>query len=57
MIFNMIGIIIGALILLAGIYYLGKEKHDLESRKIYGITTVVGAVIVVFMIVKIILKF
>lgn len=54
MIFNVIGIIIGILIFCAGIYYLGKEKDDFESRKIYGITTAIGAVIVLFMLVKII---
>lgn len=52
MIFNVIGLIIGIMILGAGIYYLVKEKNDKESKKIYAITTVVGAVIVVFVLVK-----
>ena len=42
MIFNIIGFVIGILILIAGIYYLVKEKADKESRKIYGITTAAG---------------
>ena len=38
-------IIIGAMILGAGIYYLVKEKADKEARKIYPITTVAGAIL------------
>lgn len=56
MIFNIVGLVIGLMILGAGIYYLVKEKEDRESRKIYSITTVVGAVITIFMVVKIILE-
>ena len=56
MIFNIIGFVIGILILIAGIYYLVKEKADKESRKIYGITTATGAVVTVFVIVKFILE-
>ncbi len=56
MIFNIVGLAIGLMILGAGIYYLVKEKEDRESRKIYSITTVVGAVITIFMVVKIILE-
>ena len=52
MIFNIIGLIIGILILGAGIYYLIKEKDDKESRKIYGITTCAGAVIVTFIVIR-----
>ena len=36
---------IGALILAAGIYYLVKERHDPESKKIYGIISSIGGVI------------
>lgn len=43
---SIIGIVIGALILGAGIYYLVKEKNDAESRKIYSVVSAVGAVIV-----------
>ena len=42
---KIIGLIIGVLVLIAGIYYQAKEKHDPESRKIYTIFSVVGAVI------------
>lgn len=54
MIFNIIGLVIGLMILAAGIYYFVKEKDDKESRKIYGIISCVGAVIFIFIIVKIV---
>lgn len=44
---KIIGLIIGILILCAGIYYLSKEKNDPESKKIYSIVSVVGAVITI----------
>ena len=40
-----IGLIIGILVLDAGIYYRAKEKHDPESRKIYTAVSSVGGVI------------
>ena len=45
MIVKILGIIIGLLILGAGLYYLIKEKDSAESRKIYGITSLIGAVL------------
>ena len=45
MVIKLIGLIIGALILGAGIYDLVKEKHDPESKKIYTITCVLGGVV------------
>ena len=42
---KLIGLIIGALILGAGIYYLVKEKHDPESKKIYTITCLIGGLV------------
>lgn len=45
MTFKIIGLIIGAAILAAGIYYLIKEKNDAESKKIYTVVSVIGAVI------------
>ena len=42
-----LGIIIGLLVLAAGIYFLVKEKADPESKKIYTIVTLIGAVIIV----------
>ena len=42
---KIIGLIIGILVLCAGIYYLTKEKHDPESRKIYAVVSVIGWII------------
>ena len=42
---KIIGLIIGVLVLVAGIYYLVKEKHDPESKKIYTIVSVIGGII------------
>ena len=39
------GLIIGVLVLGAGIYYLVKEKHDPESHKIYGAVAAAGVLI------------
>lgn len=47
MVIGIIGIIIGLLVLGAGLYYLIKEKKDPESKKIYSIVSVVGAVVTV----------
>lgn len=55
MIFYIIGLLIGILIMGAGIYYLVIEKQDKEARKIYGITTVAGLIIVIGIICKILL--
>ena len=40
-----LGLIVGLLLLGAGLYYLNQNKQDAESRKIYSITAVVGATI------------
>ncbi|MCD8357109.1 MAG: hypothetical protein LUE11_11160 [Clostridia bacterium] len=53
MIFNVIGLVIGIMVLGASVYYLAKEKDDAESKKIYSITTGVGVVIVLAVIIKI----
>lgn len=55
MIFNGISIMIGAMILIGGIYYLIKEKEDGESKKIYSIVSAAGAVIVIGMVLKILI--
>lgn len=47
MITKIIGLVIGILVLAAGLFYLAKEKHDAESRKIYTIVTLIGLVIAV----------
>ncbi len=52
MIFNIVGIVIGVLIFVFGVSYFLKEKNDRESRKIYAVTTVIGAVISVIMVLK-----
>ena len=44
---GIIGLVIGLLVLAAGLYYLVHEKSDPESRKIYGVISAVGAVIAV----------
>lgn len=45
MIVKIIGLMIGLLVLGAGLYYRAKEKHDPESRKIYTAVSAVGGVI------------
>ena len=42
---KIIGLIIGILVFGAGIYYLAKEKHDPESKKIYTVISVIGGVV------------
>ena len=44
---KIIGLVIGILVLGMGIYYLAKEKHDPESKKIYSAVSTVGGVIAV----------
>lgn len=39
--------IIGVMLFGAGVYYLIKEKNDVESKKIYSIVTTVGAVVII----------
>lgn len=56
MIIKMIGaIIIGAIILGVGLYYLIKERHDRDSVKIYEIISAVGGVFFAVMLVLTIL--
>ncbi len=42
---KIIGLIIGILVLGAGIYYLAKEKHDPESKRIYTVVSIIGGII------------
>ncbi len=44
---KIIGLVIGLLVLGAGLYYLSKEKHDPESKKIYGVVSAVGGIIAI----------
>ena len=39
---KIIGLIIGILVLGTGVYYLAKEQHDPESKKIYTVVSLVG---------------
>ena len=52
MIFNVIGIIIGLAVLVAGIFYLVKEKNDKESVKIYSTVSIIGGLIFIFVLLK-----
>lgn len=54
MVFNIIGLIIGIMISGGSGYFLVREKGDRESEKIYGTMTAIGAVIVIFVLVKMI---
>ena len=42
---KIIRLMIGILVLCVGLYYLIKEKHDPESKKIYSIVSIIGGVI------------
>lgn len=42
---KIVGLIIGILVLGAGVYYLVKEKQDPEPRKIYTVVSVIGAAV------------
>ncbi|MCD8020907.1 MAG: hypothetical protein LUF92_15445 [Clostridiales bacterium] len=55
MLWNVIFLIIGIMVLGAGLYYLVKEKSDPESRKIYSVVSVVGVVVVIGAVIKFIL--
>ncbi len=47
MIIKILGAVIGLLVLVAGIYYLVKEKNDKDSKKIYSIISIIGAVLLI----------
>ncbi len=55
MVFKIIGMLIGALVLAAGLYYFFSEKNDKESRRIYGIISFAGAAVFAVMCVLLIL--
>lgn len=44
---KVIGLVIGILVLIAGIFYLVKEKNDPESKKIYTIISIIGAIVAI----------
>ena len=45
MVIKIIGLVIGLLVLAAGLYYLAKEKEDREAKKIYSIVSAVGGIV------------
>ena len=47
MIIKILGAVIGLLVLVAGIYYLVKEKNDKDSKKIYSIISIIGTVMLI----------
>lgn len=53
---TILALLIGIAIFCGGVYYFAKEKADPESRTIYRITIVVGAVIAIGAVVKIALS-
>ena len=52
MVISVIALIIGALLAVAGIYYLAKEKGDAETRKIYAVTLALGLIVLAGALVK-----
>lgn len=52
MIVPIVACVIGILLIIAGVYYLAKEKADSESRRIYAITLLVGVVITAVALIK-----
>lgn len=52
---SIVALVIGVLIFCTGIYYLRKEKEDPESKKIYAIAALAGAVIAIGAAVKLLL--
>lgn len=56
MIIRIIGAVIGAMILGAGIYYL-KNEEDKEAKRIYRLISVAGGIIFIVMLVLTILAF
>lgn len=55
MVTRILGIVIGAAILAAGLYYLIKEKNDPQSRKIYLIMSLIGGGVAVLSTVLLVL--
>lgn len=52
-IFTVLGLLIGIMLFGAGLYYRAKDKSDPESCKIYAVTALIGAAIVIGVIIKI----
>lgn len=56
MIVNIVALVIGALILTAGLYYLVREKNDRASRKIYGAISGIGAAVIAIFVIKLLIE-
>ena len=56
MVISIIGMIIGIIVAIVGCVYLVREKDDKDSRKIYGIISVIGLAVFVAMLVKLIFE-
>lgn len=55
MIVEIIAVVIGMMLVCAGVYYLIKEKNDVESKKIYTVTLLIGVLIIIGALIKIFL--
>lgn len=53
---SIIGMVIGLVVAITGLVYLGKAKGDKESQKIYGIISGIGGLVFVGMLVKLLLE-
>lgn len=53
MIIGIIAVLIGIMLICISGYYFIKEKDDRESRKIYSIVILIGAIIVIGALLKI----
>lgn len=53
---SIIGMVIGLVVAITGLVYLGKSKGDKESQKIYGIISGIGGLVFVGMLVKLLLE-
>ena len=56
MLIRILGTLIGAALLAAGLVYLHKEKADPESRKIYTVVSIIGGLIFAVMLLLTILS-
>ncbi|MCD7951250.1 MAG: hypothetical protein LUG12_13530 [Erysipelotrichaceae bacterium] len=52
MIFNVIGLLVSVMILGGGLYYLLQSKDDKESRNIYLIISLIGAIATIIFIIR-----
>lgn len=55
MVMKWIALIVGALVLGVGLFYLLREWKDRDSRKIYGILSAVGGVVFLGMLLLLVL--